>query len=126
MAASSGSSSSHFDLLHGVDVEEVDLGSDAMPLHTEYKAEKEYYYLHNVLHVTCQPRVHHPPSSTPVDVASMDSVMDPELAVEMVKLLGQELKVVRSQLREVEQVKLVYFFRFITHLLDLPAIGYSF
>jgi hypothetical protein len=56
----------------------------------------------------------------------MDSVMDPELAVEMVKLLGQELKVVRSQLREVEQVKLVYFFRFITHLLDLPAIGYSF
>lgn len=31
--------------------------------------------------------------------------MDPELAAEMVKLLGQELKVVRSQLREAEQVK---------------------
>lgn len=30
--------------------------------------------------------------------------MDPELATEMVKLLGQELKVVRSQLREAEQV----------------------
>jgi hypothetical protein len=30
----------------------------------------------------------------------MDSVMDPELAAEMVKLLAQELKVVRSQLRE--------------------------
>lgn len=29
--------------------------------------------------------------------------MDPELAAEMVKLLGQELKVVRSQLREAEQ-----------------------
>lgn len=29
--------------------------------------------------------------------------MDPELATEMVKLLGQELKVVRSQLREAEQ-----------------------
>jgi hypothetical protein len=35
----------------------------------------------------------------------MDNVMDPELAAEMVKLLGQELKVVRSQLREAEQVK---------------------
>ncbi|KAG1826125.1 uncharacterized protein BJ212DRAFT_1318155 [Suillus subaureus] len=33
----------------------------------------------------------------------MDNVMDPELAAEMVKLLGQELKVVRSQLREAEQ-----------------------
>ncbi|KAG0709026.1 hypothetical protein DFH29DRAFT_993865 [Suillus ampliporus] len=33
----------------------------------------------------------------------MDNVMDPELATEMVKLLGQELKVVRSQLREAEQ-----------------------
>jgi cell division protein FtsB len=33
----------------------------------------------------------------------MDNIMDPELATEMVKLLGQELKVVRSQLREAEQ-----------------------
>jgi len=31
--------------------------------------------------------------------------MDPELAAEMVKLLGQELKIVRSQLREAEQVE---------------------
>jgi hypothetical protein len=31
IAASSGSSSSHFDLLRGVDVEEVVLDSDAMP-----------------------------------------------------------------------------------------------
>ncbi|OAX44774.1 hypothetical protein K503DRAFT_3736 [Rhizopogon vinicolor AM-OR11-026] len=30
----------------------------------------------------------------------MDTVMDPELAAEMVKLLGQELKIARSQLRE--------------------------
>ncbi|KAG2077140.1 hypothetical protein BDR04DRAFT_1089460 [Suillus decipiens] len=33
----------------------------------------------------------------------MDNAMDPELAAEMVKLLGQELKIVRNQLREAEQ-----------------------
>ncbi|KAG2146581.1 uncharacterized protein EDB93DRAFT_1250862 [Suillus bovinus] len=35
----------------------------------------------------------------------MDNVMDPELAAEMVKLLGQELKAVRNQLREAEQAR---------------------
>ena len=34
----------------------------------------------------------------------MDNIMDPELASEMVKLLAQELKVVRAQLREAERV----------------------
>lgn len=34
----------------------------------------------------------------------MDSIMDSELALEMVKLLAQELKVVRAQLREAERV----------------------
>jgi hypothetical protein len=36
----------------------------------------------------------------------MDNAMDPELASEMVKLLAQELKVVRAQLREAERVGL--------------------
>lgn len=35
----------------------------------------------------------------------MDNIMDPELASEMVKLLAQELKVVRAQLREAERVR---------------------
>jgi hypothetical protein len=78
--------------------------------------------------VTCQrgtrPRVHIIQLQLLVDFASMDSVMDPELAAEMVKLLAQELKVVRSQLREqVEQVYL--FFGCIPHTRDLPGIGYS-
>jgi hypothetical protein len=47
-----------------------------------------------------RPRVHIIQLQLLVDFASMDSVMDPELAAEMVKLLAQELKVVRSQLRE--------------------------
>lgn len=36
----------------------------------------------------------------------MDNIMDSELASEMVKLLAQELKAVRAQLREAEKVVL--------------------
>ncbi|KAF9240931.1 hypothetical protein BU15DRAFT_61245 [Melanogaster broomeanus] len=38
-----------------------------------------------------------------VQISRMDNAMDPELASEMVKLLAQELKVVRTQLREAER-----------------------